>query len=67
MLLADKIKSLDNKMKANQGQYNLDREAAKIYIWSSCKLDKQKYVAGKDLGYISVVVEQANFEYFSLG
>ena len=32
MLLADKIKSLDNKMKANQGQYNLDREAAKIYI-----------------------------------
>ena len=32
MLLADKIKYLDNKMKANQGQYNLDREAAKIYI-----------------------------------
>ena len=30
MTLIDEIKILDNKIKANQAQYNLDREAAKI-------------------------------------
>ena len=30
MTLTDKIKILDDKIKTNQAQYNLDREAAKI-------------------------------------
>ena len=29
MTLTDEIKILDDKIKANQAQYNLDREAAK--------------------------------------
>ena len=35
MILTDKIKILDNKIKANQAQYNLDREAAKISAFPS--------------------------------
>ena len=30
MKLTDEVKILDDKIKANQAQYNLDREAAKI-------------------------------------
>ena len=30
MALTEQVKILDNKIKANKAQYNLDREAAKI-------------------------------------
>ena len=40
MTLADKPKIIDNKIKANQVQYDLDREAAKISALSSKELDK---------------------------
>ena len=39
MTLIDKIKVLDDKIKANQAQYNLDREAAKISALSSDELE----------------------------
>ena len=39
MTLTDELKILDNKVKANQAQYDLDREAAKTYGLSSKKLD----------------------------
>ena len=35
MTLADELKLLDDKIKINQAQYNLDREAAKISALSS--------------------------------
>ena len=35
MTLTDEIKVLDDKIKANEAQYNLDREAAKISGLSS--------------------------------
>ena len=35
MTLTDKLKILDNKIKANQAQYDLAREAAKISYLSS--------------------------------
>ena len=35
MKLADELKLLDDKIKINQAQYNLDREAAKISALSS--------------------------------
>ena len=66
MILADEIKILDDKIKANQAQYNLDREAAKISGLLSIKLDKYEYLTGEDLGYKPGVVEQAKFEYFPL-
>lgn len=67
MTLADKIETLDDKMKVNQAQDNLDREAAKIPTLSSCKLEKDEYLASKDLGYKSGVSEEAQFEYSPLG
>ena len=67
MTLADKIKTLDNKIKANQAQSSLDREAAKIFAMPSKKLDKYKYVTGEDLEYKLGVVEQAKSEYSPLG
>ena len=35
MTLTEQIKILDGKVNANKGQYDLDREAAKIFALSS--------------------------------
>ena len=32
MTVTDQLKIIDNKIKANQAQYDLDRLAAKIYL-----------------------------------
>ena len=65
MTLTDELKILDNKIKANQAQCNLDRKAAKIFALSSKESDK--YLTGEDLGYTPGVTEQAKFEYSPLG
>ena len=40
MTQTDELKILDDKMKANQAQYNLIRETGKISALSSKELDK---------------------------
>ena len=65
--LTDELKNLDNSIKANQAQYDLDREAAKISALWPKELDKYEYLTGEDLGYKLGVVEQAKFEYSPLG
>ena len=67
MTLTDELKILDDKIKANQAQYDLVREAAKISAWWSKELDKYEYLAGEELGYKPGAVEQAKFEYYLLG
>ena len=67
MTLTDELKILDDKVKANQAQYDLDREVAKISALSSKELDKYEYLTGEDLGYKPGVVERAKFEYSPLG
>ena len=57
---------LDDKIKANQGQYDLDREAAKISALSSKNLGKYGYLSGKDLGYKPSVVEQQKIWYLPM-
>ena len=49
MTLSNEIKTLDDKIKANQAQYNLDREAAKMSALSSGELEKYEYLTGEDL------------------
>ena len=66
MTLTDELKILDDKIKANQAQYDLDREAAKISALSSKELDKYEYLTGEDLGYKPGVLEKAKFEYYPL-
>ena len=56
MILTDELKIL----KANQAQYDLDREAAKISALSSGELEKYEYLAGENLGYKQGVVEKVN-------
>ena len=67
MKLTDELKILDEKIKANQAQYDLSRGAAKISALSSKNLDKYEYLTGEDLGYKPSVVEKAKFEYSPLG
>ena len=67
MTIANELKVLDDKIKANQAQYNLDKEAGKIFALSSKELEKYEYLTSEDLGYKSRVVEQAKFEYSPLG
>ena len=40
MTLTEQVKILDDKIKANKAQYDLDRETAKIFALSSKELDK---------------------------
>ena len=67
MILNEQVKILDEKIKANKTQYDLDRETAKIAALSSDELDKYEYLTGEDLGYKPGVVEKAKFGYSSLG
>ena len=64
MTLTDQIKILNDKIKANQAQYILDREAAKISTLLSGELKKYKFLTGEDLRYEPGVVEKAKFEYW---
>ena len=67
MTSVGKLKILDGKIKPNQAQYDLDREADKTSALSSKELDKSECLTGEDLRYKPGVVEQAKFEYSSLG
>ena len=67
MTVTDQPKIIDNKIKANQAQYDLDRLAAKISAYSSGDLRKYEYLTGEDLGYKPSVFEQAKFDYPLLG
>ena len=66
MKVTDQIKILDRKIKQNEAQYDLDREAAKISAFSAKNLDKYEYLTGEDLGLNPSTVEQAKFEYSPL-
>ena len=67
MTVTNQLKIIDNKIKANQAQYDLDRLAAKISAYSSGDLRKYEYLTGEDLGYKPSVFEQAKFDYSPLG
>ena len=68
MTLTDELKILGDKIKANQAQYDLGREAAKISALSSKDLlEKYEYLTGEDLGHRPSVLEKTKFEYSPLG
>ena len=50
MKLTNEHKILDDKIKANQAQYDLSREAAKISVLLSKNLGKYECLTGEDLG-----------------
>ena len=68
MTLTEELKILDNKIKANQAQYDLGREAAKISALSSKDLlKKYDYLTGENLGRRPSALEKTKFEYSPLG
>ena len=67
MTLTEEVKILDDKIKENEAQFELDREAAKISALSSKELDRYEYLTGEDLGYKPDVIQRAKFEYSPLG
>ena len=68
MTVTDQIKILDNKIKSNQAQYDLGRQATRIYALSSKNvLDKYENLTGEDLGYKPNVFKRGKFEYSPLG
>ena len=67
MTRKEQIKVLDNKIKANNAQYDLDRMNAETSAYSSGDLPKYEYLTKKDLGYKPDAFEQAKFEYSPLG
>ena len=47
MTITEKVKILDDKIKANKSQYDLDREGAKVSALSSKNLEKYEYLTGE--------------------
>ena len=67
MTSKEQVKILDDKIKANERQYDLDRTNAEISAYSIGDLPKYEYLAKKDLGYKPDAFEQAKSEYSPLG
>ena len=67
MTRKERIKILDDKIKTNERQYDLDRINAEISAYSSGDLPKYEYLTKKDLGYKPDAVEKVKFEYSPIG
>ena len=63
----EQIKILNDKIKVNKAQYDLDKLSAEISTYSSGNLDKYEFLTKQDLGYKPDALEQAKFEYSPLG
>ena len=67
MTRKDQIKILDDKIKANNVQYDLDRMNAEMSAYSSGDLPKYEYLTKKDLGYKQDAVEKVKFDDSPIG
>ena len=67
MTRKEQNKILNDKIEANNAQYNLDRMNAEISADSSGGLSKYEYLTNKDLGYKPDAFEKVKFEYSPLG
>ena len=67
MTRKEQIKILDDKIKTNERQCDLDRINAEILAYSSGDLPKYEHLTKKDLGYKPDGVEKVKFEYSPIG
>ena len=65
MTRKEQVKILDDKIKANERPYDLDRMNAEIWAYSSG--DLYEYLTKKDLGYKPDALEKVKFEYSPIG
>ena len=61
--------TIEDQIKDEKLQYDINREAAKISALSSCKTDKYEYLTGEEIlpSNQQQITEQAKFTYFPLG
>ena len=57
--------TIDDKIKDEKLQYDINREAAKMSVLSSGKINKYEHLTGKEIlpSDQSRIIEQANFTY----
>ena len=67
MTKSDQIKILNDKIKANNSQYKIDRLNAEIPAFSEGDLDKYEFLNHKDLKYKPNALDKAKFEFSPLG
>ena len=63
MTLTEQVKILDDKVKSNKAQHDLNRETAKISALSTAELEKYEYLTDENLGYKPDLVQKAKYEY----
>ena len=61
--------TIEDQIKYEKIQYDIDREAAKISVLSSGKTDKYEYLTGEEIlpSTQQQIIEQAKFTYSLLG
>ena len=61
--------TIDDKIRDEKLQYDINREAAKLWALLSGKIDKYEYLIGQEilLSDQSRIIEQAKFTYSPLG
>ena len=61
--------TIEDQIKDEKLQYDINREAAKISALSSCKLDKYEYLTGEEIlpSNQQQIIQQAKFNYSPLG
>ena len=61
--------TVNDQIRDEKLQYDIDREAAKISAWSSGKIHKYEYLTGEDIlpSNQQQIIEQARFTYSPLG
>ena len=61
--------TIDDQIRGEKLQYDINREAAEILPLSSNKIDKYEYLTGKDIlqSNQKQIIEQAKFAYSPLG
>ena len=61
--------TIEDKIKDEKLQYDINREAAKVSALSSGKLDKYEYLTGEEIipSNQQQIIQQAKFTYSPLG
>ena len=67
MTRKEQVKILDEKIKANNAQYDINRLNPEISAYSRGNLDKYEFLTKQDLKYKPDALEQAKFSYSPLG
>ena len=66
MTKSDQIKILNDKIKANNAQYKIDRLNAEISAFSEGDLDNYQFLTRKDLKYKPNALDKGKFEFSPL-